>query len=114
LRAAFRPTGHLGCDNARREGILPYRPGKNNEAGAFGSCGNPPLTGAAGGSFSLEHSNLLVENAQGYSQHDETGGTGLGLTVARNLVRHHGGDISPENRPGGGLVVKVVLPVAGI
>ncbi len=46
------------------------------------------------------------------SRSRETGGTGLGLAVARNAVRHHGGDITLSDRPGGGLVVRVVLPTS--
>jgi signal transduction histidine kinase len=44
------------------------------------------------------------------SRSRETGGTGLGLALARNLVRGHGGDITLEDRAGGGLVVRVALP----
>jgi signal transduction histidine kinase len=41
-----------------------------------------------------------------------TGGAGLGLAIARQFIEIQGGKISAENRPGGGLVVKFVLPVA--
>ncbi len=41
-----------------------------------------------------------------------TGGTGLGLAVARTIVHRHGGMITLDDRPGGGLVVRVTLPVA--
>lgn len=44
------------------------------------------------------------------SRSRETGGTGLGLTVARTIVRAHGGDIALMNRSGGGLRVEVQLP----
>ncbi len=40
----------------------------------------------------------------------ETGGTGLGLTVARTLMRANGGDIRLNERPGGGLRVEVTIP----
>lgn len=44
------------------------------------------------------------------SRNRETGGTGLGLTVARTIVRGHGGEISLSNRDEGGLSVEVDLP----
>lgn len=46
------------------------------------------------------------------SRSRETGGAGLGLTIARNAVRSMGGDVELINRPEGGLRVKVTLPVA--
>ena len=45
------------------------------------------------------------------SRNRETGGTGLGLTIARNILRAHGGDVVLENRPTGGLRAMVSLPV---
>jgi signal transduction histidine kinase len=47
------------------------------------------------------------------SRSRETGGTGLGLTLARTVVRSHGGEIMLENRPNGGLRVVVSLPKMG-
>ncbi|MFV2001665.1 MAG: ATP-binding protein [Paracoccaceae bacterium] len=44
------------------------------------------------------------------SRNRETGGTGLGMTVARGVIRAHGGDIMLGDRDGGGLQVDVVLP----
>ena len=44
------------------------------------------------------------------SRSRETGGTGLGMAVARAIIRRHGGDIALEDRPGGGLVARVRLP----
>jgi signal transduction histidine kinase len=42
-----------------------------------------------------------------------TGGTGLGLGIARNIVRSHGGDLVLRNRPEGGLVAVLTLPRRG-
>lgn len=44
------------------------------------------------------------------SRNRETGGTGLGLPIARNIFRAHGGDVVLRNRPGGGLVALATLP----
>ncbi len=40
------------------------------------------------------------------------GGTGLGLAIVHQTVRVHGGSVSVENRPGGGAVFTVRLPLA--
>ena len=42
---------------------------------------------------------------------DATGGTGLGLTIARDIVRAHGGEILLEDSPLGGLRARIRLPV---
>jgi len=44
------------------------------------------------------------------SRNRDTGGVGLGLSVARTIIRGHGGDIQLANRPGGGLKATIVLP----
>jgi signal transduction histidine kinase len=43
---------------------------------------------------------------------DHGGGVGLGLTIARSIVAAHRGSIDAQPNPGGGLVVRVQLPVA--
>jgi len=45
------------------------------------------------------------------SRNRSTGGVGLGMTAAQAIVRGHGGDIVLANRAGGGLEVRVTLPV---
>ncbi len=44
------------------------------------------------------------------SRSRETGGTGLGLGIARNIARAHGGDVTLRNRPQGGLEATLSLP----
>lgn len=44
------------------------------------------------------------------SRSRETGGVGLGLPIARDIIRAHGGDVSLRNRPEGGLEAVVTLP----
>lgn len=50
--------------------------------------------------YRLEHSRNL-----------DTGGVGLGLSVARTVIHAHGGDIGFRNRAEGGLRVTVTLPL---
>jgi signal transduction histidine kinase len=45
------------------------------------------------------------------SRSRETGGTGLGLTIARNIAEQHGGTIQLRNVPGGGLEAILCLPL---
>ncbi len=45
------------------------------------------------------------------SRNPETGGVGLGLTIARDVVRNHGGELTLEDAPGGGLRARIWLPV---
>jgi len=45
------------------------------------------------------------------SRNRETGGVGLGLPIARNIMRAHGGDVTLANRPMGGTRATVSLPV---
>ncbi|MEU5432700.1 HAMP domain-containing sensor histidine kinase [Streptomyces sp. NPDC020719] len=40
-------------------------------------------------------------------------GTGLGLTISRDIVRRHGGELSVAEAPGGGALFTVHLPIAG-
>jgi signal transduction histidine kinase len=44
------------------------------------------------------------------SRSRETGGTGLGLGIARNIARSHGGELVLKNRPAGGLEAILSLP----
>ena len=45
------------------------------------------------------------------SRNRETGGTGLGLPIVRNILRAHGGDVTLANHEGGGVRATVILPV---
>ena len=45
------------------------------------------------------------------SRSRETGGAGLGLTVARQAARAFGGDVTLTSRPGGGLTARLNLPL---
>ena len=45
------------------------------------------------------------------SRNKATGGVGLGLTIARDIARGHGGDVILEESPQGGLRARVALPL---
>ena len=45
------------------------------------------------------------------SRNQATGGVGLGLTIARDIARFHGGDVVLEDSPLGGLRARVWIPV---
>jgi len=44
------------------------------------------------------------------SRNPSTGGIGLGLTIARDVARSHGGEVTLETSPQGGLRARVHLP----
>jgi len=46
------------------------------------------------------------------SRNNETGGYGLGLTIAKAVAERHGGTLLLANRPGGGLSARLRLPLA--
>jgi signal transduction histidine kinase len=43
------------------------------------------------------------------SRNRETGGVGLGLAIARSIVRSHGGELELSNRKSGGLRARIIL-----
>jgi two-component system sensor histidine kinase KdpD len=42
---------------------------------------------------------------------EQVTGTGLGLSICKGIVEAHGGFISAENRPGGGTVITLAVPL---
>jgi signal transduction histidine kinase len=45
------------------------------------------------------------------SRNRQTGGTGLGLTIARRILQAHGGDLTAANGPSGGAIFMGILPL---
>lgn len=46
------------------------------------------------------------------SRNRQTGGFGLSLTIARNIARRFGGDVTLRNLGGGGLRAELKIPLA--
>jgi two-component system sensor histidine kinase BaeS len=46
------------------------------------------------------------------SRNRETGGAGLGLAICKSIAEAHGGTISAQESPLGGLWIRVILPIA--
>jgi two-component system sensor histidine kinase KdpD len=42
---------------------------------------------------------------------DNVTGTGLGLSICKGIIEAHGGRVAAENRPGGGTIMRLILPV---
>ncbi len=57
-------------------------------------------------------SRIFERFSRGQSARAEAGGAGLGLSIAREIARMHGGQITAENREDGGCLVTVTLPAA--
>jgi signal transduction histidine kinase len=50
---------------------------------------------------------------RGPNARERVSGTGMGLAIAREIVRGHGGDIRVVSRPGQGSEFSFALPLAG-
>jgi NtrC-family two-component system sensor histidine kinase KinB len=61
----------------------------------------------------LEHQGRIFERFVQVPGRDAAGGAGLGLAIARETVRAHGGTIWVDSGPGPGSVFSFTLPVVG-
>jgi signal transduction histidine kinase len=59
----------------------------------------------------LEHATKAFHRGE-RSRSRQTGGTGLGLTIAKEIIQMHQGTLTLTNRPEGGLCVEINLPKA--
>ena len=54
---------------------------------------------------------LLPFNRLEHSRNKDTGGIGLGLSIANNSILSHGGELILEDSPLGGLRARILLPI---
>ncbi len=99
--AARRALNNL-VDNARRHGsVVRLTAGQHSERNAF-----VWIDDDGPGIPADQRESAFRRFASG-----APGGTGLGLTIARDIVRAHGGEITLEDSPLGGLRARVLLPL---
>jgi two-component system, OmpR family, sensor histidine kinase CpxA len=55
--------------------------------------------------------NMLATIFPPFHRIGDSDGAGLGLTIAEQAVRVHGGGIRASNAPDGGLIVQIDLPL---
>jgi two-component system nitrogen regulation sensor histidine kinase NtrY len=41
----------------------------------------------------------------------KAGGSGIGLTLARQIAQAHGGQVTPHENPGGGMIFQLEIPI---
>jgi two-component system sensor histidine kinase KdpD len=58
-----------------------------------------------------EDLNRIFDKFYRVQRPNNVSGTGLGLAICKGIVDAHGGFISAENRPGGGAIITIALPV---
>jgi two-component system sensor histidine kinase KdpD len=61
-----------------------------------------------------EDLNKVFDKFYRVQRKEDAGGTGLGLSICKGIVEAHGGRIWAENRPGGGAIFYMTLPVSEV
>ncbi len=94
-----------------------YSPSDNEVEIRLGTCDEPLLGPMAcievldrGTGIPEEYRDRVFEPFARLDRDAEKPGTGLGLTVVREVAEAHGGAVRVDDREGGGSVVRVLLP----
>ena len=102
-----RILGNL-LDNAARHGTGPVEVGLSSSEGIARL-----IVADRGPGVATDQLERIFERFAKLDPSRSGSGTGLGLSIARDHARRLGGEVTATPRPGGGLVVEVILPVSG-
>jgi two-component system, OmpR family, osmolarity sensor histidine kinase EnvZ len=101
-------------ENARRYGKTPRRDGVEIDI----SCEVKELHAVLEvsdhgvGVPETDMSHLLLPFTRLDSARGQANGSGLGLAIVHRIIKHHGGTLELANRDGGGLTVRISMPLA--
>jgi signal transduction histidine kinase len=101
-------------DNARKYGGgTPVRLEASAAGGGSGREGVRVVVSDGGPGFPADELPRIFETFfRGSNARGKESGYGLGLSLAKRVAEAHGGSITAKNRPEGGAVLELVLPVA--
>jgi signal transduction histidine kinase len=111
ISVAARPIALRRCLNNLIDNAIKYGQQVQVTAHAAAETVSIHIRDSGPGIPDSEHERVFdpfyrIEN----SRSRQTGGSGLGLTIARNIVEQHGGSIALRNLPEGGLEATLTLP----
>ena len=64
-----------------------------------------------GSGIPLEDLERVFDKFYRLQRPNSVAGTGLGLSIVKGIVEAHGGTVSAANQPGGGTIIRLILPV---
>jgi two-component system osmolarity sensor histidine kinase EnvZ len=112
LTASLRPNAFKRCLTNLIDNAIRYGDHVSVRAGPRGDAIEITIDDDGPGISEDERDNVFKPfyRIEG-SRNPETGGVGLGLTISRDVIRGHGGDIALSTSPNGGLRARLRLPL---
>ena len=112
LTAPLRPNAFRRCLTNLVDNAIQYAEHVSVRAGQRGDGLEITIDDAGPGIPEAQHDEVFKPfyRIEG-SRNPGTGGVGLGMTIARDVIRGHGGDITLGGSPNGGLRVRIRVPL---